>query len=372
MSGVVAAARVPLQVAAALVTLAAFGGRQAIAFHDDGVANCDGCHVTHADAGTSDGLLNAESPSDVCLSCHASSQGSVLGVNTLSPPPQLGAGNFVFLLEDELNDTPGGLGTPIPGDAAGHNIVAPGHAMSADSRYPQAPGGGFPSGQLSCTSCHDPHGTASFRLLYGAGPVQGGRANFAFGAPDAIGVGLRSGAESGSHHTAYRRGMSDWCANCHGRYHEQGISAFQHEGNRALSNSYAQRYNEYNGDADPLGGIETLAYLPDVPFEDASVTTSSTAGPGPASRVMCLSCHRAHASSSPAAGRWDFKVALLEDDGKESGSYPIPNPYLDLTQGPLCAKCHPGPVGLGLPLPVPDPGPFGEPPVWPTGEKDGR
>lgn len=364
-------ARAPRRVAAILIVLAVFGALPATAFHDDGVANCEGCHVTHAGSGTIDGLLNAESPSDVCLSCHATAQGSVLGVNPLLRPPQLGAGNFVFLLEDELNDTPGGLGAPIPGDAAGHNIVAPGHTMSADSRYPMSPGGSFPSSQLGCTSCHDPHGSAAFRLLYGTGPVQGGFANFAYSAPDAIGVGLRSGAESRSHHTAYRGGMSDWCANCHGRYHEQGISAFQHESNRALSNSYAQRYNEYNGDQDPLGGIETTAYLPDVPFEDRASHPSSTAGPRPASRVMCLSCHRAHATSAPAAGRWDFNVSLLEDDGMESGSYAIPSPYLGLGQGPLCAKCHPGPVGLNLPLPDPGTGLFGEPPRWPTGKEGG-
>ncbi len=57
---------------------------------------------------------------------------------------------------------------------------------------------------------------------------------------------------------------------------------------------------------------------------------------------MCLSCHRAHASSAPAAGRWDFNVALLDEDGLVSGSYPIPNPYLDPDQGTLCSKCHEG------------------------------
>ena len=79
-----------------------------------------------------------------------------------------------------------------------------------------------------------------------------------------------------------------------------------------------------------------------VPFEDVASTTTSTLGPSGGSRVMCLTCHRAHASSSPAAGRWDFRVGLLSQDGLVSGSFPIPDPFNSLNQGPLCSKCHLG------------------------------
>jgi hypothetical protein len=72
--------------------------------------------------------------------------------------------------------------------------------------------------------------------------------------------------------------------------------------------------------------------------------------------VMCLSCHRAHATSAPGAGRWDFNVSLLAEDGVESGSYPIPDPYMSASQGTLCTKCHEGgppssEPTLGLPPP---------------------
>ena len=104
--------------------------------------------------------------------------------------------------------------------------------------------------------------------------------------------------------------------------------------------SILNRYNEYNGTADPGGGSPAAAYLAAVPFEDLSVTTSFTTGPKASSKVMCLSCHRAHASSAPHAGRWDFNVTKLSEDGVVSGSYALPNPYLDPNQGPLCEKCH--------------------------------
>ena len=55
---------------------------------------------------------------------------------------------------------------------------------------------------------------------------------------------------------------------------------------------------------------------------------------------MCLTCHRAHASSGPNAGRWDFNITFLSEDGLESGSYPLPDPYADPAQRSLCNKCH--------------------------------
>ena len=81
------------------------------------------------------------------------------------------------------------------------------------------------------------------------------------------------------------------------------------------------------------------AYLAEVPFEDAANTTSGTAGPSASSQVSCVTCHRAHATSAPDAGRWDHSVTFLHEDGLESGSYAIPNPY-GYSQRSLCNKCH--------------------------------
>jgi hypothetical protein len=300
------------------------------------------------------GLLIEETPSDLCLRCHATEAGEVLGTNPLMPPPERGGGNFVFLFESNLNDAPDGATNVIPGETGGHNLVAPGHGLSADTRLSLSPGGSFPAGELGCTSCHDPHGNSSFRHLYGTGPVQGGLAVFSFRAPDAEGIPLDGPAESIGRHTAYRRGVSDWCGNCHGRYHDDyqtpvvpgGGDPLEHPSDEALDVEIRDRYNVYNGDDDPTGGTAATAYLPAVPFEDLSSTTATTFGAGGGSRVMCLTCHRAHATSSPAALRWDFRVARLIEDGVVSGSYPLPNPYNSPNQGTLCSKCHEGGSGI--------------------------
>ena len=313
------------------------------AFHEQGVANCNGCHVIHDSQGGmppapgafGEAQLLAPSPTEVCLMCHE----GTLGSDPLNPPDEKGAGNFVFLLEDDINDASDAM-TPILGDAAGHNLVAPGLGLQADPRYSVSPGGTFPSSELGCTACHDPHGNGNFRMLNGRGPVAGGLTMFTRPAPDAIGVDSRTGREAPNSHTAYRSGMSEWCGNCHGSYHEEGSVAFDHPVQRALSADERNQYNRYDGDDNPTGGLQPLAYLPEVPFEHPTTSVDSTAGPDPGARVMCASCHRAHATSAPAALRWDPNVTLLIEDGLRSGSYPIPDPYRSPNQGSLCRKCH--------------------------------
>lgn len=338
------------------------------AFHDAGVAHCNGCHTMHnsengqlIDPDSPNGnawLLKDATPSDVCLSCHASDHlGGVMGTDPLAPPPLKGAGNFVYLLEDNLNDAHGGGDTltdgswanPIPGDAAGHNIVAPSMGVAADASLSSAPGGSFPSSQLGCSSCHDPHGNESFRMLYSAGPVQDGLYTFTNPAPDAQGLSVFFGSETQTSHTAYQGGMSAWCGNCHGDFHANNTKLIHNSG-MVLGASVAQTYNLYNGTVDLTGGVQATAYLADVPFDDAANTTTGTAGPSASSQVMCLTCHRAHASSAPNAGRWDFSVTLLDEDGVNSGSYAIPNPYNEPNQRSLCNKCHAKDVNDHSPL----------------------
>ncbi len=345
-----------LLILAALVII----GSPVLAFHDAGVAHCNGCHTMH---NSQDGalvdpdsplgnayLLTDADPSDVCIACHDHID-QTLGTDPLAPPDLKGAGNFVYLLEDNLNDGHNGALEPIGGDAAGHNLVAPGHGLAADGTLTSSPGGAFPASIMSCTSCHDPHGNQNFRLLYGIGGVQGGLGTFTNEAPVAEGLSLFFGAESNTNHTAYNGGMSAWCSNCHGDFHQEAGGRLEHPSGSTLG-GVAIAYNLYNGTADLTGGNAATAYLAAVPFEDAAITntTSSTAGPSGSSQVSCITCHRAHATSAPDAGRWDFSVTFLHEDGLESGSYAIPDPYNNLNQRSLCNKCHMKDAGDEMPF----------------------
>jgi hypothetical protein len=326
----------------------------AFAFHDKGVARCNGCHTMHnsqngvpVDTLHVNGnpwlLINA-TPSDVCLSCHGTSTTrGVFGTSPTTPLNQHGGGDFVFLTEDNINDkTGGGPYPPILGYAAGHNINAPSRGVGTDPVLTHSPGGNFQSSMLGCSSCHAPHGNQNFRLLNGIGAVQDDVYVFTNPAPDAAGITLSSTAvESNTNHTAYHAGMSDWCANCHGNFHNVGAT-MKHPNGVPIGGTIANNYNLYNGTAHYQGGNILTSYLHDVPFEDPATTVTGTGGPSATSTVMCLSCHRPHASSAPDAGRWDFNIQYLSDDGVASGSYAIPNPYGPDThiQRSLCNKCH--------------------------------
>lgn len=320
------------------------GARAAV--HDAGVAACSYCHIMHESEDgeylpAGEGLLRGASASDVCLSCHATANGAVFGFDPLNPTQNHGAGNFIFLLEDDLNDRPDGFLLPIPGEAAGHSVVAPAEGLTSDSRWSVAPGGTFPSGMLGCTSCHDPHGNSNYRMLYGIGDVQGGQYWFGAPAPQAEGVDLDGPAESRTNHTYYRSGWEQWCGNCHAaNYHDMGGTGFDHPSDQYLDTGFIQKYNMYTGDGSTSRGIAATAYLPEVPFEDVSGGVSSTQGASPFSRLTCVTCHRAHASSAPAALRWDGRAPTLGQDGVVSGSYPIPNPFPNADQRALCVKCH--------------------------------
>ena len=334
-----------LLLAAALVVIST----PALAFHDGGVADCQGCHTMHNSQngalvdpdspGGNPWLLVDATPSDVCLACHATRLGAVFSADPLAPGTEYGGGDFTFLTEDNLNDGHGGATDPINGDAAGHNLDAPSMGVGPDGTLTTSPGGAFPAAVMGCTSCHDPHGTDSFRLLYGSGRIIQDFYAFTADAPDAAGLPIFGGGETNSAHTAYIDGMSAWCGNCHGDFHNNSVDLI-HKSGTPMGGTIALTYDLYNGTSDQIGGAHATAYLAAVPFEDAAATTASTVGPVAASQISCITCHRAHATSAMDAGRWDFQIPFLHEDGLESGSYQIPDPYADLNQRSLCNKCH--------------------------------
>jgi predicted CXXCH cytochrome family protein len=356
-----------LLLAIAAVILAA----PALAFHDDGVAHCDGCHTMHnsqngvpvnyASDGTIPGtpygsgwndLLLWSNATDVCLGCHGGDGNGyhVWATDVLAPNSQNGAGDFVFLEEDNINDGHGGASNPILGNQAGHSVVSVMMGTGADPDNAVAPGGAYPSGDLACTSCHDPHGTDGFRLLYRAGQTTTSSTGYVVNWTDTvvgIGKSLFGPGESDTNHNAIQSGYSSWCASCHGLFHQASGSDL-HPAGENLTPEVVAIYNQYTGSEDCAGvvapcgtGVYATAFWAQVPFQDPDMnSTGWTAGADSTnSRVMCASCHRSHATSAPDAGRWDFSITGMEEDGAESGSYKIPNPY-GVYQRSLCNKCH--------------------------------
>jgi len=193
--------------------------------------------------------------------------------------------------------------------------------------------------------------------------------------------------------------MSEWCANCHGGIHGDTLPTNQpHATGNTTSNGHssdlssqdaqgvaiAARYNAYIFSGN-LNGASATSYTSMVPYEEgrtlsaanyADLATravsdgSQTGGPtyygGGNARVMCLTCHRAHASAWPKILRWNAEYgqyltvqgvypgidsSIIEAQGGEynlgylqaqvqRSFYDRPASAYAPYQKSLCKKCH--------------------------------
>jgi hypothetical protein len=163
--------------ALATVALAIGLGTNAYAFHSGGVAECSGCHSMHSPFPGGTSLLVGSDKSAACLSCHehaGDTTQSSYHISTASADMPVGTaplqrtpgGDFGWL--KKTYTWPAAARPPDrdrDGASHGHNIIAGASAAGTynyvvDPDNATAPGGTYPSANLGCTSCHDPHGKA--------------------------------------------------------------------------------------------------------------------------------------------------------------------------------------------------------------------
>ena len=357
------------------------------AFHAGGVGDCSGCHDMHQPPGTGGSsppgnphFLKSVDPGSTCLTCHQSAgekspKGHLVATADSDmapglPPVQLTpGGDFGWLKKDYrwARGEEGGSGQS-PGDRHGHNIVAAAFRYVPDPVLAAAPGGSYPSRELSCISCHDPHGrfrrlsdgsigkegapirssgsydnSASptpagavgvYRLLGGKGYSTLATQHLPFASdPPAAVAPADYNREEGNVDTrvAYGSGMSEWCANCHAALLGGGGASRIHPSGKSvrLSAGVIANYNAYVASGN-LRGSRATAYDSMVPFEMGTEDyplLKRTAGSGGAhpegpdenANVMCLSCHRAHASGWDQATRWTMRTEFLVFNGDYPG-----------------------------------------------------
>lgn len=367
--------------AAALMTFGLSG--MAAAFHDGGVAHCDGCHSMHNSPDNpvetnrnTVYLLKGADPSSTCLNCHA-------GGWDINPNTGLRSRNYHIFSSDGSVMSPGGdffwltqtytveirtnTFVTFEGENTGHNVIALDYGLAVDSTNAQAPGGNYLSANLTCASCHDPHGSGD--TAGGGQPISGSGsyggtppADTVFGdyrlldtsrapAPVAVADGTRGFQywETDTSHVAYNGGMSDWCGGCHNQYLSGND---KHPVNEALA-EYAANYQGYRATGDFNPAYAGTSYLPLVPYEDDQQTDpTSTVGANQTSQVACITCHRSHASAFQNMGRWQFETEYLADQipttlqvpGMENDSVPYYGRDVATVFGEyqrsLCNKCH--------------------------------
>jgi predicted CXXCH cytochrome family protein len=343
-----------------------------------------------------------------------------------SPPIQLTPGGDFGWLKKDYTFSSHGTATTENGRTHGHNVVAYAYGLSADTDSTTAPGGGsFLSSDLACTSCHDQHGKLRriggdtvYSWAHGGAPIIGSGSSATAATPTATqAVGayriLRGGvtgdtdAENSnvtydsvlvaSAPSTYNRSeavdqtrvaygapdasntVGQWCASCHPGMHSSGnyVHPIDENVGSGIGGSTGN-YNKYVSSGIMTGNSAT-SFLSLVPFAEAtgdfavlkSHATSGTTvlknGPDTTAEVMCLSCHRAHASGFPYALRWNYEggefityadsatgVAIWPGtDNSAAGSaagrteletrqayYLRPATVFGAYQRQLCNKCH--------------------------------
>ena len=310
--------------------------------HDGAILDCNGCHSRQA-----------PDSSSRCLACHAHEY-RVLSENGDAYTP---GGDFFWLGQNYLTGDYMSMG-----DMHGHNVIAAVQDLTQDGLQAEAPGIGGPSYQatwLACTSCHDPHLSRSgpgpgYRLLGGEGYDGGSKAEgFAFVNPAPVVKPSLSTfgdwvPESDTNHPVYISGMSEWCSNCHSGYlsdkhlsHPAGPMARLDD----LYKTYRQSVEKIDSGT---GRPAVYDFLVPIEWGEGS-SGDAPDGPGPNANVMCLTCHRAHASAFQAIGRWDLKIKTGLADSPVLETPEGIHAYYGISitsrygerKKTLCVLCHP-------------------------------
>ncbi len=355
------------------------------AFHSPDFAECPECHTGNGDSFA----LRGVDPGSTCLRCHQAPD-EVSGptghyvatpdskLSDGKPPLQLSPGGDFAYLKKNYTWKQGGKSGSSFGYQHGHNVVARSYGYSSDSTNETAPGGVYPATDFTCISCHDPHTiiskatstsyTGSYRLLGGIGYMPKmipGVKEFKAGPPIAVSPSQYNRSEASTDtRIAYGMGMSEWCMNCHAN------TAGHKAGNKVrLPKQIVKNYNSYVKSGVATGDSGS-SYTSLVPFEegtgDPSVLSSHAdisghfkKGPDLNSNIMCLSCHRAHASGFDHVLRWDTYSEFIVYQGVYPGTdnespqahgrtsvelqqayYGRPASFFGENQRSYCNKCH--------------------------------
>jgi predicted CxxxxCH...CXXCH cytochrome family protein len=270
--------------------------------------SCAGCHRAHS-APVAD--LLEDNVSSLCYTCHGNA-GTGADTNVVDGvylerdanneiPPEgipnrgLRGGGFVNALMDSNRDgasastpsTSTHLSDGSSGIAWGNGAIGSGSGASIS---------------LSCTSCHDPHGGGTYRILRTT-PIGSGAELPVIVGDEVIKnytVISDTNAYIGDPYGVLAAPLSSWCSQCHTRYTADSGSG-----------------HTYSGD-------DIFAYR------------HTTAG------VNCVGCHVAHGSSAVMG---DYSGAVLWPDGTNTPGGDLRSSLLRVDNRGVCAYCHVEPDG---------------------------
>ena len=317
---------------------------------------------------------------NTCIGCHSSTSASTIITlgggtripivfNTVQPGSPLAGGNFYWVetsgdayghnvktVDGTLNEAPGGnTSFGVVPNSCGFDGC---HKSLASIRYGPGPGPLFnPIIGNGCIGCHDPahHADDEKNLLSGGYKYvdeSGGGYRFLNKAgknywdipphnpPAVAGIEDPDWEQNpgSAAHNEYQdspkpfaplaygsasQGISDFCAGCHNDFHSWPAGGSPNGGN-------GDPWLRHPASVElPASGEYTAytTYNPDVPVarKDAAAL-SAYSGPSNivtagADKVMCLSCHRAHASPYKDMLRWDYNTMIAGGGSNSNGCF---------------------------------------------------
>ena len=306
---------------------------------------CSDCHTMHYSergeippgsqpGGPFEKLLLTATEDQLCLNCHDGGNPDAPNVeNETGYEPAAGRFSWSGLVNEDYRHSLGSSATP------------PGFT------------GGSWTEVLTCGSCHEPHGNASYRYLVedpgglrtvkvprSLGPVDDGRS-----AVQEV-TGEPRSARYSTGNIRYRRssggpeehGLAEWCGGCHGEFHGPGGDpkmGGSPRGDTGPGREWVRHPTRDVTMADAVRNLGSGAEPWFMPLASRVPVVSAKEIPGsPAdsdNEVFCGSCHRAHGSNFPDLLIGDLAGSPAFGDGARPAE--------------TCTQCHFGPLYLQSP-----------------------
>ena len=257
---------------------------------------CAWCH--RANTGSEAELFVASDTYTLCMSCH----GAGMGANT-----DVANGVYLSSRDDSVADrNVGGANTPDGAALLGGGFVTYKGIPVTSSHDPTgtataAPGNGGVRGEtadlfdgaITCTSCHDPHGSSNYRILR----------ETINGYPVSV-AQVDEGAAKDYDTEQWGEGMNSLCAACHQAYYVTTAGSGSDDA-LVATGGYTHRvgmpYN-YDGNSNP----ETVGY------EGYHLPLAQS---GNGDLVVCMTCHLPHGSSAQVTAGGTGSALLRLDNG---------------------------------------------------------